>query len=118
MLRMKPVFLPLLALLPSSLAATVSYDWSIGWVNANPDGLATRPVIAINGHWPLPEIEAKVKAEVEGVSKDRREILRSIHEEVFRLDGREDVRIARTMARFGGMRSSVNSPRAFVRARK
>jgi len=41
-------------LLPNGLADTVTFDWNIGWVNANPDGLAERPVIAINGQWPLP----------------------------------------------------------------
>lgn len=49
----------LLALLPSGLitaviADTVTFDWNIGWVNANPDGMAERPVMAINGQWPLP----------------------------------------------------------------
>lgn len=35
-------------------AATVTYDWNIGWVTANPDGQYERPVIGINGEWPLP----------------------------------------------------------------
>jgi len=35
-------------------AATVTYDWNITWVNTNPDGLAERPTIGINGQWPLP----------------------------------------------------------------
>ncbi|KAK4964486.1 hypothetical protein LTR66_012268 [Elasticomyces elasticus] len=35
-------------------AATVTYDWDITWVRANPDGLKERPTIGINGHWPLP----------------------------------------------------------------
>jgi len=34
--------------------ATVVYDWNITWVNANPDGLAERPVIGINNQWPIP----------------------------------------------------------------
>jgi len=44
----------LLVLLPSVLADTVTFDWNITWVNANPDGLAERPTIGINGQWPLP----------------------------------------------------------------
>ncbi|KAK3717005.1 hypothetical protein LTR37_006060 [Vermiconidia calcicola] len=49
----------LLLLLPAGLisgtnAATVNFDWNIGWVNANPDGVAERPVIGINGQWPIP----------------------------------------------------------------
>lgn len=35
-------------------AATVTYDWNITWVTANPDGMLERPVIGINGQWPLP----------------------------------------------------------------
>lgn len=39
------------------LAATVTYDFDIGWVTANLDGKADRPVIGINGHWPVPATE-------------------------------------------------------------
>ena len=35
---------------------TVTYDFDVGWVYANPDGLQTRPVIGINGQWPIPTI--------------------------------------------------------------
>lgn len=38
-------------------AATVSYDFDVSWVQANPDGSTTRDVIGINGAWPLPVIE-------------------------------------------------------------
>ncbi|KAK5703725.1 hypothetical protein LTR97_002738 [Elasticomyces elasticus] len=41
-------------LLPIASAETVTFDWDIGWTRANPDGLAERPVIGINGQWPLP----------------------------------------------------------------
>lgn len=41
-------------------AATVIYDFNITRVNANPDGLLDRPVIGINGQWPLPYITATV----------------------------------------------------------
>ena len=51
----------LLMLLPNGLitltdAATINYDWNVEWLTANPDGLAERPVIGINGQWPLPLI--------------------------------------------------------------
>ena len=39
-------------------AATVTYDFNITWVNANPDGAFVRPVIGINGQWPIPHITA------------------------------------------------------------
>ncbi|KAH6695486.1 Cupredoxin [Plectosphaerella plurivora] len=42
------------------LAATVSYDFKIGWVTANPDKAFDRPVIGINGQWPIPRIEANI----------------------------------------------------------
>lgn len=35
-------------------AATISLDWNITWVLANPDGLQERSVIGINGQWPPP----------------------------------------------------------------
>ena len=41
-------------------AATVTYDFNIGWVNANPDGTFDRPTIGINGQWPLPQITVNV----------------------------------------------------------
>jgi iron transport multicopper oxidase len=45
-------------------AATVTYDFNITWVTANPDGLADRPVIGINGQWPIPRIEATIGDQV------------------------------------------------------
>ncbi|KAI1360054.1 Cupredoxin [Xylaria arbuscula] len=41
-------------------AATVTYDFKVGWVTANPDGAFERPTIGINGQWPIPQIEANV----------------------------------------------------------
>ncbi|GAQ34224.1 ferroxidase fet3 [Aspergillus tubingensis] len=38
-------------------AKTVTYDWNVTWVTANPDGLADRQVVGINNQWPLPIIE-------------------------------------------------------------
>lgn len=46
-------------LIPSSLAATINYNWNIGFINTAPDGFVRR-VIAINGEWPLPVIEGTV----------------------------------------------------------
>jgi iron transport multicopper oxidase len=38
-------------------AKTVTYDFNVTWVMANPDGLFERKVVGINGQWPLPIIE-------------------------------------------------------------
>ena len=38
-------------------ATTVTYDFNITWVTANPDGAFKRPVVGINGQWPLPQID-------------------------------------------------------------
>ena len=53
---------PILALCLGWLAhaATVTYDFNITWLTANPDGLLDRPVMGINGQWPLPYITATV----------------------------------------------------------
>lgn len=40
----------------ASDAATVTYNFTAGWLTANPDGLFDRPVIGINGQWPVPMI--------------------------------------------------------------
>lgn len=47
----------LLFLFQSCQAKTVTYDFNVTWVTANPDGLFDRKVVGINGHWPLPTIE-------------------------------------------------------------
>ncbi|KAM7184643.1 Cupredoxin [Naviculisporaceae sp. PSN 640] len=52
--------LPLLGLAALASSATVTYDFNIEWVTANPDGVFERPTIGINGKWPLPIIEANV----------------------------------------------------------
>lgn len=39
---------------------TVTYDFNITWVNANPDGAFDRSTIGINGKWPIPTIRATV----------------------------------------------------------
>lgn len=40
-------------------AATVTYDWTIDWVRAAPDGFS-RPVIGVNNKWPCPPMRATV----------------------------------------------------------
>lgn len=47
----------LLLLASTSLAKTVTYDFNVTWVTANPDGLQERKVVGVNGQWPLPTIE-------------------------------------------------------------
>ncbi len=42
-----------------ALAKVVTYNFNIGWISAAPDGV-TRPVIAINGQFPLPTINVTV----------------------------------------------------------
>jgi len=41
-------------------AATFTYTWNLGWVQANPDGRQMRPVIGINGQWPNPTISGNL----------------------------------------------------------
>jgi iron transport multicopper oxidase len=41
-------------------AETRVYNFTAEWVSANPDGLLERPVIGINGQWPIPRIDATV----------------------------------------------------------
>ncbi|KAJ5527091.1 hypothetical protein N7513_011250 [Penicillium frequentans] len=50
-------FVALLFLFQCVQAKTVTYDFNVTWVMANPDGLFEREVIGINGQWPLPPIE-------------------------------------------------------------
>ena len=38
-------------------AKTVTYNFNVSWVTANPDGLYERKIIGINDQWPLPVIE-------------------------------------------------------------
>jgi iron transport multicopper oxidase len=46
------------------------YNWDITWVNAAPDGF-TRPVIGINGQWPLPTIECDVGERITIVANNK-----------------------------------------------
>ncbi|KAL8711162.1 MAG: hypothetical protein Q9220_004307 [cf. Caloplaca sp. 1 TL-2023] len=53
------IALTLFSLTTSITAATVTYDFNITWVTAQPDGFS-RPTIGINGQWPIPHITATV----------------------------------------------------------
>lgn len=55
-----PLGAALVYLTPSVTAATITYDFNITWVTANPDGAFERQVIGINDQWPIPTIEATV----------------------------------------------------------
>ncbi|KAJ2551792.1 ferroxidase fet3 [Coemansia sp. RSA 1933] len=37
-------------------AATLEYNWTVGWVDHNMDNLFTRKAIGINGKWPIPAV--------------------------------------------------------------
>ena len=50
----------ILGIIPLTSAATVTYNFTVGWVHANPDAAFVRPVIGINGQWPIPAITATV----------------------------------------------------------
>lgn len=62
MLASSCAFLALLCVYSSRLAraAVVEYDFDIGWVWMSPDDTEDRPVIGINGEWPLPIINVTV----------------------------------------------------------
>jgi hypothetical protein len=50
-----------LALLCRGTRAEIyTYDFNITWVTANPDALQARPVVGINGQWPIPTIKTTV----------------------------------------------------------
>ncbi|TVY31799.1 Iron transport multicopper oxidase [Lachnellula subtilissima] len=58
-----PISLALLlafALFAEAANKTVTYDFNITWVSANPDGAFERPTIGINGQWPLPVMTAEI----------------------------------------------------------
>ncbi|KAH7413299.1 Cupredoxin [Cadophora sp. MPI-SDFR-AT-0126] len=62
-------FFPILSLLLLFVAdvvqaKTVTYDFNITWVTANPDGIFARPVIGINNAWPLPVMTATLGDQV------------------------------------------------------
>lgn len=55
---MLPLLLSLITLASLSVAKTVTYNWDVTWVWANPDGQQWRSVVGINGQFPNPAIEA------------------------------------------------------------
>lgn len=50
----------LVGTIASAQSAIIEHDWTIHWINANPDGRHTRPVIGVNGQWPNPTVRAKL----------------------------------------------------------
>lgn len=58
------VLLLALALIAEAANGTVTYDFNITWVRANPDGAFERPTIGINGKWPLPVMTAEIGDQV------------------------------------------------------
>lgn len=56
----RSAFCKLICFATFTRAATVTYDFKIGWLTANPDGAKARPVMGINGQWPIPHITANV----------------------------------------------------------
>lgn len=48
------------ALLRIASAATITHDFNITWVTANPDGAHPRPVIGINNQWPIPRLAVDI----------------------------------------------------------
>jgi iron transport multicopper oxidase len=50
----------IISLITFASARTVTYDFNITWIRANPDGMFERPTIGINGEWPIPRIEATI----------------------------------------------------------
>jgi iron transport multicopper oxidase len=47
-----------LPLLSAVNAAVVTYNLNVTWMHGNPDGRQNRPVIGINGQWPIPTLYA------------------------------------------------------------
>jgi hypothetical protein len=57
-LSLSSFLLPITLLSSIAQCATVTHDFDIAWTYANPDGQATRPVMGVNGKWPVPAIVA------------------------------------------------------------
>ncbi len=47
----------ILSFINLSYAKTHTFNWTASWINANPDGVKERRVIACNGEWPWPTLE-------------------------------------------------------------
>jgi len=39
-----------------SKTETVTFNWNVTWVTANPDGMFNRRTMGINGQWPVPAV--------------------------------------------------------------
>jgi iron transport multicopper oxidase len=57
-LSLSNLLLPIALLTSVVHCATVTYDFDIAWTYANPDGQQNRPVMGVNGKWPIPPIVA------------------------------------------------------------
>jgi len=57
-LSLSSFLLPISLLTSIAQCATVTYDFDVAWTYANPDGQQTRPVMGVNGQWPVPAIVA------------------------------------------------------------
>jgi FtsP/CotA-like multicopper oxidase with cupredoxin domain len=57
-LSLSNFLLPISLLASIAQCATVKYDFDIAWTYANPDGQFRRPVMGINGKWPIEPIVA------------------------------------------------------------
>lgn len=57
-LSLSSFLLPVTLLASVAQTATVTYDFDVAWTYANPDGQQNRPVMGVNGQWPIPPIEA------------------------------------------------------------
>lgn len=58
------LLLTVVSLAAIALAELRTYDFTVGWVSRNPDGLYERQVMGINGQWPIPTIFADVGDQV------------------------------------------------------
>lgn len=56
--------LALASLTSIALAGVREYNFTVGWVNRNPDGQHERRVMGVNGQWPIPAIYATVGDQV------------------------------------------------------
>ncbi|CCE66177.1 hypothetical protein TPHA_0P00190 [Tetrapisispora phaffii CBS 4417] len=62
---MNLLWLILAVKLEFSLAKTHQFNFTAGWVNANPDGVTERQMIGFNGVWPIPDIHVNKGDRVE-----------------------------------------------------
>ncbi|PVU85916.1 hypothetical protein BB561_002656 [Smittium simulii] len=81
---MRPTFLSSallckLFLLISASAKTIQVDWTIDYVQANPDGLFDRRVIGVNNQFPLPRLEGNFGDTIIVNAKNNLDKMTSLH---------------------------------------